>query len=91
MPDYRHVDRQRYCSKPPCTQASKADSQRRWLQKPDNHDHFRGPTMSNGCSYGDKSIRAIGDAQRRRPLRRPLRYKRPARHKLFHLNPLARI
>jgi hypothetical protein len=37
------VGRQRYCSKPPCQQASKADSQRRWLQKPDKHDHFRGP------------------------------------------------
>ena len=43
VPDYRNVDRQRYCSKPPCQQASKADSQRRWLQKPENHDHFRGP------------------------------------------------
>jgi hypothetical protein len=43
VPDYRNVDRQRYCSKPPCKQASKADSQRRWLQKPENHDHFRGP------------------------------------------------
>jgi hypothetical protein len=43
VPDYRNVGRQRYCSKPPCQQASKADSQRRWLQKPDNHDHFRGP------------------------------------------------
>ena len=41
--DYRNVGRQRYCSKPPCQQASKADSQRRWLQKPENHDHFRGP------------------------------------------------
>jgi hypothetical protein len=37
------VGRQRYCSKPPCQQASKTDSQRRWLQQPDNHDHFRGP------------------------------------------------
>jgi hypothetical protein len=43
VPDYRNVGRQRYCSKPPCQQASKADSQRRWLQKPENHDHFRGP------------------------------------------------
>jgi len=43
VPDYRNVSRQRYCSKPPCQQASKADSQRRWLQKPENHDHFRGP------------------------------------------------
>jgi hypothetical protein len=43
VPDYRNVDRQRYCSKLPCQQASKAESQRRWLQKPENHDHFRGP------------------------------------------------
>jgi hypothetical protein len=43
VPDYRNVGRQRYCSKPPCKQASKADSQHRWLQKPENHDHFRGP------------------------------------------------
>jgi hypothetical protein len=43
VPDYRNVGRQRYCSKPPCKQASKAESQRRWLQKPENHDHFRGP------------------------------------------------
>jgi hypothetical protein len=37
------MGRQRYCSKPLCKQASKADSQRRWLQKPENHDYFRGP------------------------------------------------
>jgi hypothetical protein len=43
VPDYRNVGRQRYCSKLSCQQASKADSQRRWLQKPENHDHFRGP------------------------------------------------
>ena len=42
-PDYRNVGRQRYCSKPPCKHASKAASQRRWQQKPENHDYFRGP------------------------------------------------
>ena len=41
-PDYRNVERQRYCSQPSCQQASKADSQRRWLQKPENLNHFRG-------------------------------------------------
>lgn len=41
-PDARNATRQRYCSKPGCRQASKADSQRRWLQKPDNRDYFRG-------------------------------------------------
>jgi hypothetical protein len=37
------VKRQRYCYKPECRKASKADAQRRWLQKPENHDHFKGP------------------------------------------------
>ncbi len=41
--DHRNVKRQRYCSKPDCRKASKADAQRRWLQKPENHDHFKGP------------------------------------------------
>ena len=30
-------------AKPGCRKASKADSQRRWLQKPENRDYFRGP------------------------------------------------
>ncbi len=41
-PDPRNVGRQHYCSQPPCQQASKAASQRRWLSKPDNRDYFRG-------------------------------------------------
>jgi hypothetical protein len=43
-PDCRNVGRQQYCSQPPCRQASKAASQRRWLQKPANRDDFSGPT-----------------------------------------------
>ena len=42
-PDHRNVARQRFCSKPDCHHASKANSQRRWLQKPENQNHFRGP------------------------------------------------
>ena len=42
IPDPRTEDRQRYCSKPACRQASKAASQRRWLSKNGNGDHFRG-------------------------------------------------
>jgi hypothetical protein len=41
-PDARNATRQRYCSKPVCRKHSKADSQRRWLQKPENRDYFRG-------------------------------------------------
>jgi hypothetical protein len=43
VPDYRNANRQRYCSKPDCKKASKAASQAKWLQKPENRDHFRGP------------------------------------------------
>jgi hypothetical protein len=43
VPDSRNVGRQRYCSKPLCKQASKADRQRCWRQKPENHDYFRDP------------------------------------------------
>jgi hypothetical protein len=42
VPDPRTADRQRYCSKPACQQASKAASQRRWLGKAGNGDYFRG-------------------------------------------------
>ena len=42
IPDPRNVKRQKYCRKPECRKASKADSQRRWLQKPENQNHFCG-------------------------------------------------
>lgn len=42
-PDPRNATRQRYCSQPECRSASKASSQKRWLQKPQNQDYFRGP------------------------------------------------
>jgi len=42
VPDARNATRQRYCSKPGCRKQSKADSQRLWLQKPENRDYFRG-------------------------------------------------
>lgn len=34
---------QKYCPEPQCRSASKKASQRRWLQKPENRDYFRGP------------------------------------------------
>jgi ribosomal protein S27AE len=40
--DHRNQQRQRYCSKPECRKASKAASQKLWLQKPGNRDYFRG-------------------------------------------------
>ncbi len=43
IPDPRNAERQKYCHKPQCRKASKAASQRRWLQKPGNQDYFSGP------------------------------------------------
>jgi hypothetical protein len=43
FPDYRNQDRQHYCRKPACRQASKRVSQRRWCRKPANRDYFRDP------------------------------------------------
>ena len=39
--DHRNRDRQRYCSESDCQKASKAASQKRWLKKPENRDHFK--------------------------------------------------
>jgi len=44
VPDYRNAGRQEFCGKPECRKASKAESQRKWLQKPKNIDYFKGPT-----------------------------------------------
>ena len=43
QPDHRSGIRQKFCAKPACRKASKAESQRRWLQKPQNQDYFKGP------------------------------------------------
>jgi hypothetical protein len=42
VPDYRNRGRQKYCSSPECQQASKRARQQRWLNKPENRDHWRG-------------------------------------------------
>lgn len=42
-PDPRNLRHQRYCSEAACRCASKAASQRRWLDKPENRDYFHGP------------------------------------------------
>ena len=43
LPDPRTRDRQKFCSKPACKRASKAQRQLRWLSKPENQDYFSGP------------------------------------------------
>ena len=42
-PDPRNVKNQWYCHRQECRKASKAASQKRWLQKPENRNYFRGP------------------------------------------------
>jgi hypothetical protein len=42
-PDPRNINRQKYCRQPKCRKVSKAASQQRWLQKPENQNYFRGP------------------------------------------------
>ena len=42
-PDPRNVRHQKYCSEPECHKASKAASQRRWLNKAANQNYFSGP------------------------------------------------
>ena len=42
-PDRHNPNRQFYCSSADCRRASKAASQRRWLNKSGNRDYFRGP------------------------------------------------
>lgn len=42
-PDHRNRSRQKYCKAPECRKASKTASQRKWLQKPENENYFKGP------------------------------------------------
>jgi len=42
-PDPRQQKRQRYCSAPACRKASKATSQKKWLDKKENKHYFAGP------------------------------------------------
>ena len=42
IPDARNAKRQTYCRKPDCRKASKHASQKRWMNKPENRDYFRG-------------------------------------------------
>ncbi|MBS4097809.1 MAG: hypothetical protein KGZ83_13340 [Sulfuricella sp.] len=41
-PDPRNAWHQEYCREPECRKASKAASQKKWLMKEENRDHFRG-------------------------------------------------
>jgi hypothetical protein len=42
LPDRRNLHHQRYCSEPAYRKQSKAESQRDWVQKPDNQSDLTG-------------------------------------------------
>jgi len=43
IPNYRNRGRQKYCKNAECQKASKAASQKKWLNKSENKDYFQGP------------------------------------------------
>ena len=43
LPDYRNAHKQKYCSRPECSKASKVAAQARWFAKENNRDYFSGP------------------------------------------------
>ena len=45
-PDHRNLRHQRYCPRAACRKESKAQSQRRWQQRPENQNYFRSPENS---------------------------------------------
>ncbi len=56
LPDARNGSRQKFCCRTPeCRNASKKDSQKRWLEKPENQDYFRSPQNQNRVSEWRKS------------------------------------
>lgn len=67
-PDPRNRHHQRYCSKAECQRASKAASQRRWLDKPANREYFRGPAHVERV----RCWRAAHPEYWRRPVQAPL-------------------
>jgi hypothetical protein len=47
VPEPRNKHHQKFCAKPACRQASKRQSQQRWLAKPENRNYFRGSTNAD--------------------------------------------
>lgn len=43
VPDPRNYDKQGYCGRSACRTASKSASQKKWLNKPENKNYFKGP------------------------------------------------
>jgi hypothetical protein len=70
-PNARNWWHQKFCTKPECRKASKAESQRRWCSKPANQDHFRGPVnvervrqwRAKNPGYWKRPAKALGTLQ----------------------------
>jgi hypothetical protein len=74
LPDRRNLWHQRYRSNPACRKLSKAESQRRWLQKPDNQNYLpRGPENNRRVQEWRKRNRSV------------LRHHRHRASRLWHL------
>jgi hypothetical protein len=43
VPDPRNIHKQIYCRKSACKKASKAVGHKKWVNKPENKDYFKGP------------------------------------------------
>jgi len=73
-PDPRNAGRQKYCSRPECRKASKAASQRKWLEKPENRNYFRSPD----------NVKRVQEWRRRNPgyWRKPPDVKKPLQDSL---------
>ena len=68
LPDARNRERQRYCVKQECRQVSRSASQAKWLAKPENAEHWKGPANVQRVQAWRK---ANPGYSRRRGLRRP--------------------
>lgn len=67
VPDPRQRKRQRYCVTAECRRASKAASQRRWLARPENRDHFCGSENVERVQAWRVANPGYGKRARRRP------------------------
>ena len=68
-PDPRHLKRQKFCRKPECRAASKTYSQQKWLNKPENRNHFSG--AENVMRVQEWRKRNPGYWKRRKPSKKP--------------------
>jgi hypothetical protein len=90
VPERRNAHHQRYCSQPACRRQSKAESQRRWREKPQNQNYFRGKENCERVrqwrqrhpGYSRKKKAAAGEALQDLCIRQPAQSQPLARSDL---------